>query len=321
VPRTGNDRAKLRLVISVDRPDKAAFGTLLNRPLRDENRLQTRCADELCCHELSRTQQLIRIRDLRTQQECSGFLADRRIGESDTSFVRIQAAVGEHDLDLEVAIVRVGNQSVGNFLARFEYLVLRDAELDPHGIELRHISEQTVTDADIRAFTLYGVARKPRHRGFYIGVAKIEFRLHHCCLGFFNGRASAAVRAERVVEVLLRNGFLFRQRLDAFEIDLSVLEARVLLGETRLGGFQGSFKGQRIHLEEHVTGLHHRAFDIILFVEEPFQSSADLDSARTGGLADELDHNRRILRFDLDDGHRHRWRLGDGDGFFLTAAE
>jgi len=51
------------------------------------------------------------------------------------------------------------------------------------------------------------------------------------------------------------------------------------------------------------------------------QASTDLDAARTGGLADELDHDRGILRLYLDDGHRHRRRLGEGCRFFFTATE
>ena len=86
-------------------------------------------------------QLLFRVRQHRAHQERAGILAEGRVGEVDLPLVGIERAVGERDLDLVVAVLRLDELLLGDLVAQFGGEVLRHAEVHPDRIDRRDIGE------------------------------------------------------------------------------------------------------------------------------------------------------------------------------------
>ena len=135
-----------------------------------------------------------------------------------------------------------------------QLLVLRDAEVDAHRVERRDVGEQAVRPGRDEAAGL--LAREARHAGDGREdrrVAQVDFGLLHPRPRALDGGDGRVFAPLRVVEVLLAERILGRERPDALQVGACRAEPcllRLHLGPRRR---QRRLEGLAVHLEQHVT--------------------------------------------------------------------
>ena len=131
--------------------------------------------------------------------------------------------------------------------------------------------------------------------------------------------ARRVLGGDRVVELLLADRLLPRQRPQTLHVVGGLLESR--LGRGQVGARVGERRLERlgVDLVEQGALLDEGAFDERHTIEETLDPGADLDVLRAAGLADQLDEDRHVALDDFrheDFGRpgRHRFFLASGGG-------
>jgi len=191
-----------------------------------------------------------------------------------------------------------------------QLLVLGHAEVDTHRVECRYVREQAVRSRRNEAARL--LARKARDTGERRTdrrVAQVDLGLLYpgaCALDGSDGRIA---RALGVVEVLLAQCVLRRQRADTLQVGGCRREPRLLRLELGASCRERCLERLPVHLEEHGALLHDAAFVVGDRFEEALDARTDLDLLRALGFPDEFSDVWHVGR-----GHGHHDR---GDSLLL----
>ncbi len=277
MPFADFDDTLMSFRVVVDDPYKVTLRALQYRALRHENRVRAHRTGHACTHELSGPQSALSIRKRRTNQERARFRAERRIGEVNMALIGKLAAVGQQDSHDEVVISRKPKGALGDLVAVSEQLVLGDAEVHPHRIELVDIRQQAgLSGRHIAAVLLSREARQTVERRFDRRIAEVELCRLHLPLGGDHGRFRALLVAGRVVQILLAQSVLRGERDHAREIRLRHVEPRLLLRELALGRLQRGLKWFRVHQEERLPGMDQLTLGIDPLIEKAVHAGANL---------------------------------------------
>lgn len=182
-------------------------------------------------------------------------------------------------------------------------------EVDPHGIELRDVGQQAVGRIDIRAVLLLRETRQPRDRRGDRRIAEVELRARDVGARLFKRGRCGLLLADGIVEILLAQRVLGRQRLDAIEIGLCGVKPRFLLRVFGARRVERGLERLAVHLEHDVPLMNHRAFFIDALFQKTAYACAYFDLLRAFCLTDIVKYNGHVAQRDIhyiDIGRRGR---------------
>ena len=173
---------------------------------------------------------------------------------------------------------------------------------DPDRREDRDRRQLAVLGADVGAVLLERRRGDPRHRRRDRAVREIQLVAGEA-LRLLHARRRRLVVTRRILEVLLREGVLSRQRARPVEIQPRRLERRFLPVESRRGGVHLDLERLLVHQEEDVSLADEPALRVDPPLEEATHARLDADLPRALGLGDVLDGDGHVARGDGDDRH------------------
>ena len=310
VPASGHDGAELGLLVRGHHPDEAPLGPLLDGPLRHEDRLRPDGPEDAGPNVLVRTEDAVRVREARPDEEGPGGRVVRRVGEGDPAPVREDLAAGQVDLHVVLAALRLDDEPPGDPVTEPLHLALREAEVDPDRREDGDRRQLAVLRADVGAVLLEGRRGDPRDRGRDRAVRQVQLVAGELGLRLLHARRRRLEVPRRVLEVLLGEGVLRGERARPLEVQPRGLERGLLAGERRCRGVHLDLERLPVHQEEDVALLHERALRVDAPLEEAVHPGLDVDQARALGLGDVLRGDGDVARGDGHDGNFRRRRHG-----------
>ena len=189
---------------------------------------------------------------------------------------------------------------------QFEHALLAQAEVHVHRIDRVDRRQQRLVGRDEPADLELRTAERAVDRRVELGVAEVEFGgLERGARSLDRGPVGVAL-GDRGIKLLLADGVNRRQRLNAREIALRLVERRLRLRERRLGLRQRRLVRLRINREQQLALAHRRAFLRDLAFEQTADARANFDRVQRFRLGDVVDRDRGRSRRRRD--HRH----GDG---------
>jgi len=303
VPIADDDRPQLGPLVLVDDPDEVSLRALLHGPLRNEDRVRPDRAGEPRAHVLVGAQHALGIVDRRTDQEGSRLRIVGGVRERDLAFGGEHRAVDELDLHDELVGLRQPDLPLLYLAADALHLVFGDAEVDPHGRQHRDGGELAVLRIDV------GAVGHCREAGNAVDgrrddrVREVELRRLELRLRLRDGRGRLFVLPLRIVEVLLRQRVLLRERLGAREVRLGDFHRCLIALQRGRRGVDLRLEWFLVHPEQHLARLDDGALGVHALVEESRYPRRDVDRLRALRLRDEDRRDGHVARHDRQ--HRH----------------
>jgi len=217
--------------------------------------------------------------------------------------MRIERAVGENHLQMDIPLALGALLRVRIHAQPVEVLLLADVEVNLNRVDGRHRRKRDVCGDEVTDLRLRNsgdaVDRRDDLREF-----QIELRLRDSRPGGGDGGLIAEIRLNGIIELLLADHLLFRQRCQAPDIDLGFAERRFGLAELPLRLVERRLVGSRVDLEHKLAGLDERPFLIRLAEQVAGDARLDLrvDVAHERSDPFGIDRHVPLLdRNDLDD--------------------
>src|SRR5262249_13815083 len=259
-------------------------------------------------HELIRKEHVVVVWELSAQLDGSGRRVDLIVGS--------QKLAGR-ELHLLRPIPRLDGQSRAGFHPR-EHLwqvVLRDREQHRDRLHLRDDNEPVgIGGMDHVARIDLSQTHNARDRRRDAGVGQVQLRAVDLPLIGRDRPFVLAYQRFLRIDLLLRNRILREQSPVSFQVELRVLEERLVLGELPLRLRQLHLKGSRIDLGQELASLH----ELTLLERHAHQLTVDARAYRdhiAGG------HRPERIEINVDAALRHRGRYyRQGFGVGIKAA-
>src|ERR1700758_766482 len=117
---------------------------LYYRLLWYNNRIWAGCSNYPYTYKLTRTQNILRIRNLRAYEEGSRFFAKQWSSESHAALFRENRTVRQNQLHFEIVLWWEFQKSLSNLISILQHVVFRNTEVDPHWSYYGHSRQQAV---------------------------------------------------------------------------------------------------------------------------------------------------------------------------------
>jgi hypothetical protein len=303
--------------------------TLLSGPTTATEYVAPLGAADARARVLAGTKEPVGVGDQRLHLDGAGAGVDLPVGRHDDAAMRIDAAVGQDQLDSGIAAFgRASRVELRELLARpgqvarlhvpealrvAHVVDLTDREVHADRVRLRHRREERravlpdeVPDSHERE-ARDAVEGRPDLRVRQIERRGLQGRLRRRDLRLGVGQAGG-----RVVEVLLRDHAALEEALIAIELDLVAVARHLRALDGGLGRRDRRDVFRRLDREQQIAGLHARSVLVRLRAEVAADAGADVGVVVAVQRADGLDVQRHVAPGQGRHVHHGRRRRGGG---------
>ena len=311
--------AQVDLAVAADHGNLRFSLKVVDRALRDEQRIVDPLRHTAYAGELTGAQQVARVGKLRFQLKGAGVLADRIVHRHEAAGMRVDCAVGEENLQAESALFLGSNQFLRIAVVRLDVvqiIVVADVKVRLDWIDHRDAGQRTGLRSDEVSDLRDVDAGKTVDRRGDAGKFEIEAGLLHGGLGGGN-RGLACFEGLDFIVVLLSADHVFGQQIDgALGVGLVTDETRHGLLELAGGLVEDGFKGPGVDLEKKLAFFDQRPVFVILRNKIAAYLGHDVGIDQAGKHADPFANDGNFL---LErSGHRHSKFRHRGLLFFRT---
>src|SRR5437879_6172916 len=256
---------------------------LLDRALRDDDRVLLRLEGGAYLRELPGTDEISRVREEAHDEERSRLHVDLPIRDRSLPALGVDVAVGEDELEPVIVVARRAVELDAIGVAQVLLLADRGRHLDR--IDLRDRGEHAVLTDEI-AHLRDTDACDAGDRRLDLGPVEIELRLLDAGARRVDRRLRGAIRLHGVVELLLADRAFLGERRIARDVLLRLRELRFGAPEVAFGGIQRGAVRPGVDREEQRAGLDQRSLGVALRLEIALHARPDLCVDRAVGRAD-----------------------------------
>jgi|GEM_PF-5212181 hypothetical protein len=314
--------AQVDLAVAADHGNLRFALKVVDRALRDEQRIVDPLRHTAHAGELTGTQQVARVGKLCFQLEGTGVLADRIVHRHEAAGMRVDRAVSEENLQAKSALFLISDQFLRIAVVRIDVvqiLVVADVKIRLDRIDHRDAGQRTGLRSDEVSDLRDVDADKTVDRRGDAGKFEVEAGLLHGGLGGGH-RGLACFEGLDFIVVLLSADDIFSQQIDG------ALGIGLVTDETRHGLFQlagrlveNGFERPGVDLEKKLAFFNQRPVLVILRNKIAADLGHDVGIDQAGKHTDPLANDGNFLL--QRRGDRNRQFRHDGFLFFRTTRE